>query len=123
MLMCTSPAEAYRRTDFDARVMGADKRELVLVCFERIDSEIGSALSAAIRSDNSAKSFALTRALAALTALQLGVDRSQPLGQSLHRLYEDARRVLLSSATTFNADQLETVKSDFAEISSAILRT
>ncbi|MCB2058681.1 MAG: flagellar protein FliS, partial [Novosphingobium sp.] len=66
-----SPQETYRRVDFDARVAGADPRQLVALCYEQLIAALGSAIYAATSGDNALKSASLTRALAALTALQL----------------------------------------------------
>ena len=63
MLALRSPQEVYRRVEFDARIAGANPRELVLVCFEQLNAALGRALHAAAAGDNAAKSAALTRAL------------------------------------------------------------
>ena len=65
MLAQRNPHEVYRRIDFDARVSGADPRELVAVCYEQLIGALGSALWANDRCDNLLKSRSLTRAMAA----------------------------------------------------------
>lgn len=115
-----SPQEAYRRIDFDARVAGADSRQLVALCYEQLTAALGSALFAQERGDNSLKSQSLTRALAALTALQLGVNGNQPIAPALIQLYDSARRAVLDSALAFDAPTINEIRNDFLEIGKAI---
>lgn len=117
------PSEAYRRVDFDARVRGADSRQLVDLCLEQVVGSIGRALHAQERSDNSAKSAALTRAISALTALQMGIDMSNPTGQALAHMYQSARNAILDCVSRFDAPQLRTIRQDFTEIREAMLRS
>ncbi len=98
MLLNRDPSEAYRRVDFDARVKGADSRQLVDLCLEQVAGSLGRAIHAAGTGDNGAKSNALTRAVAALTALQIGVDGNVPTGQALLQLYQSARTTILDRA-------------------------
>lgn len=120
MYMLRTPQEAYRRIDFDARVVGADPRQLLALCFEQLVSALGSALYAAEHGDNRLKSHSLTRALSALTALQMGVDRDQPIAPALFTLYEAARRAVLDSVLDFDDEKLALVRQDFIDISAAI---
>ena len=85
MLAQRDPNEVYRRIEFDARVCGADPRELVRVCYEQLIGSLGGALIAATRRDNQMKSQTLTRALSALTALQMGVSGDNAVAQALLR--------------------------------------
>lgn len=116
MLAIRSPHEAYRRVDFDARVEGADPRHLVGLCYEQLISSLGSAIFANERADNSLKSQALTRALSAITALQLGISGEDATAQALRHLYEATRRAVLDSALQFDAGVLGTIRQDFIEI-------
>jgi flagellin-specific chaperone FliS len=120
MLAIRSPHEAYRRVDFDARVNGADPRQLVGLCYEQLVSSLGSAIFAQERGDNSLKSKALTRALSATTALQLGVSGDDSTAQALRHLYEATRRAVLDSAIQFDAKTLATIRQDFIDISRAM---
>ena len=120
MLALRSPHEAYRRVDFDARVEGADPRHLVGLCYEQLVSSLGTAVFAQARSDNAMKSQALTRALSAVTALQLGVTGDDGMAQALRHLYEATRRTILDSALFFDAEKLGIVRQDFIDISRAI---
>lgn len=120
MLVLCTPAEAYRRVDFDARVAVADANALVALCYEQIVSALGSAGFAHGAADNHAKSRAITRALAAVTALQIGVTGTDPLADALRQFYESTRRALIDNALDFNADQVETIRQDFSEIAGAI---
>lgn len=120
MLALRSPAETYRKVDFDARVSGAEPRQLVTLCYEHFISALSSAAFAHEHHDNRAKSQALTRALSALTALQLGVDSSAALAPALNQLYESARRAVLDSVLDFDPRTIATIRNDFAEIARAM---
>ena len=121
MLLRRDPSEAYRRVDFDARVKGADSRQLVDLCLEQVAGSLGRAIYAETRGDNAAKSAALTRAVAALTALQMGVDPAHPTGQALLQLYSSARVAALDCVLAFDADKLDAIRRDFIEIRQAML--
>jgi flagellin-specific chaperone FliS len=120
MLTLVQPAEAYRRIELDARVAGANGCELVLLCFERFDLALGTALAAADRADNAARSAALTSAFAALTALELGIDRGQPVAAALHQLYASARKVILDAVLRMDGPALKQVRADFCEVGAAL---
>jgi flagellar protein FliS len=117
------PSEAYRRVDFDARVRGADSRQLVDLCLEQVIGSIGRAIHAQQRADNLAKSAALTRAVSALTALQMGVDMSNPTAGALVQLYQSARNAVLDCVTRFDPDKLAVIRQDFTEIREAMMRS
>ena len=119
-MLARNPQEAYRRVDFDARVAGADSRQLVALCYEQLIGALGSAIFAHERGDNLLKSQSLTRALSAITALQLGVSGESSVAQALRQLYEAARRSVLDSALTFDGAALGTVRQDFIDISRAL---
>ena len=123
MLLRRDPGETYRRVDFDARVKGASSLQLVALCLEQAAGSIGRAIYAQDHGDNSAKSAALTRAIAALTALELGVDATHPAGQPLLQLYQSARRTILDSALRFDSAKLETIRVDLLDIREALLQT
>lgn len=114
-----SPHEAYRRVDFDARIAGADPRQLVLLCYEQLILALGSAIHAEAIGDNARKSQALTRALSAITALQLGLDHTQPLATAFTALFESARQQVLDSVIRFDAAKLGRLKDDITEIAGA----
>ena len=123
MLAVTDPREAYRRSEIDARVEGgADPGDLVRLCLEQAISALGLAIIAHERQDPAARSKALTRALSAVTALDMGVDRSAPLAQALLLIYGAARKAILDSVVTFDAALLGTVRQDFVDIVRAIAR-
>lgn len=121
MLLCRSPAEAYAKVDFDARVAGAGTRELVLVCYERLVGEIDRACMADVASDNAAKSEAITKALAALTALELGVDPDSPMAPVLLQLYRPARQALVDAVLAFDHALLRRIRNDLDDIRRAFV--
>lgn len=116
MQVIRSPQEAYRKVDFDARVAGADPRELVLLCYEQLASALGAAIHAEKCSDNARKSASLTRALSALTALQMGLDRDQPIAGTLSALFDSMRKLVLDSVLNFDAGQLDRLRADANEL-------
>ncbi|HKT84591.1 MAG TPA: flagellar protein FliS [Novosphingobium sp.] len=120
MLANRSPHEAYRRVDFDARVTGASPTELVHVCYEHLVGALGTAIHAHGIGDNSLKSRSMTRALSAITALQLGVAGDSEIASALKHLYESARRTILDGALEFEPGRIETLRADFAEIGQAL---
>lgn len=121
MLAHRSPHEAYRRVDFDARVSGASPTELVHLCYEHLVGALGTAIHAHGIGDNSLKSRSMTRALSAITALQLGISGDSAVASALEHLYESARRTILDSALQFEPRRIEALRSDFVEISHALL--
>jgi flagellar protein FliS len=120
MLATTNPDEAYRRSAFDARVQGGDTAALVVLCLEQAVAGLGGALMAHERRDPAARSKALTRALTAITALEMGVDREAPLASPLLLVYGGARRALLESVVDFDPALLSPVRQDLIEIEAAL---
>ena len=115
-----TPHEAYRRVEFDARVSGADPAGLVLVCFEQFGRSLTAALGAHRSGDNQRRSAGLTGALAAITALQLGVDGAAGIAASLTRFYDAARHTLLGNVLTFDPAVIAALNHDFAEVAAAL---
>ena len=120
MLATRSPHEAYRRVDFDARVEGANPQQLVGMCYEALAGALGTALYAHERGDNRLKSQSLTRALSAVTALQLGVNGDEGVALALRQLYQSARRSILDSALKFDPEVIGEMRRDFVEIARAL---
>ena len=121
MLAITDPREAYRRSEIDARVEGgADPANLVRLCLEHAISGLGLAIIADQRKDPAARSKALTRALSAVTALDMGVDRAAPLADALLQIYGAAKRAILDSVVSFDAERLGRVREDFVDIAQAL---
>ena len=114
------PREAYRISEIDARLDGAPPGVLLAFCLGEVAHSIGDALMADARGNVSPRGRALTRALTALTALEMGVDRSSPLAEALLQVYGAARRTLLDGALVFERRPLEAVRADFVEIMAAM---
>ena len=114
-----NPHEAYRRVDFDARIEGAGPAQLVALCYEQADAALASALYAADRGDNHAKSQAITRALSAITALQLGVSGQEGVAAALLQFYGAVRRSLLDCALNFDAETITAIRRDLSDIAGA----
>lgn len=120
MLAQRNPSAAYRRVEFDARVAGATPAELVRLCYEQVITALGGAMLAAQRGDNQAKSHALTRAMSALTALQMGVRGEDAIAQALLHIYTSARRAVLDSVLNFDSATLARIRQDFVEINEGL---
>lgn len=121
MIALTDPREAYRRSEIDARIEGGGSpADLVRLCFEQAIGALGLAIIAHQRKDPAGRSKALTRALSAVTALDMGVDRSAPLAAALLQLYGAAKRTILDSVVSFDEQQLERMRQDFIEIGQAL---
>lgn len=120
MLAVTDPNEAYRRSQLDARVHGGNPAELVRLCMEHVIAGLGGAVLAHQRGEPTQRSKALTRALTALTALEMGVDRDADLAQPLLHFYGAARQSLLASVTGFDPAALSAIRRDFLDISGAM---
>ncbi|NCU13039.1 MAG: flagellin [Sphingomonadaceae bacterium] len=116
MYALQSPHEAYRRVDFDARISGADPRQLVIVCYEQLVAALGAALLATERGDNARKSQALTRALAALTALQMGLDPGQTITAALATFLDGGRQTVLGSVVNFDPVAIDRLRGDVADL-------
>lgn len=116
-----TPRAAYRRVAVDARIHGASQSELVAMCFEQVVGELGGAIHAHANGDAGRRSEGLTRAHAALTALEMGLDRTQPIATAMLQLYGAARERILRSVVTFDVAGLQTIRTDFREIGAALL--
>lgn len=120
MLAQYNPQAVYRRIDFDARVSTSDPAQLVHLCYEQLISALGTALFAHERNDNRMKSEALTRAVSALTALQLGISGHGGVVDALHQIYDAARRSVLDSVLRFKPDTIVVIRQDFTDIARAL---
>lgn len=116
----TTPREHYRRIELDARVAGADPRQLVGLCYEQLLDALSLALHGDAIGENTIKSRALTRALSTLTALQLGVDRNAPISKDVFQYLEASRRTILDSVIKFDRAGIERLRSDAFEIAQAM---
>ena len=119
MLALRDPDEAYRRSQFDARISGASAADLVRVCVEEVIDSLALAMLAHRQRNYSIRSRALARAVTALTALEMGIDRQAPLADALLQFYGAARVRVLDSAVRFETPVLEAVRSDFADLRAA----
>ena len=119
MLARTKPRDAYREADFDARLMGSSRENLVLFCIEDFVQTLGALEIAEARRDRAARSRSLTRAITALTALERGVDRTAPMAESLLHFYGAAKLLLLDSIRVVDLRRIAELKQDFRDIAVA----
>jgi len=119
LLARQTPGDLYRRVELDARVDGANPRQLVALCYEKLDAALSAALFAHRCSDIAARSKAVTQALSCVTALLLGVDGEAGVAGALRQFYGAARQGLLDSALAFYPEKIVEMRKDFADIASA----
>ncbi|MBU0669638.1 MAG: flagellar protein FliS [Alphaproteobacteria bacterium] len=120
MLARKQPADAYREANFDARLMGGTRDDLVIFCIEDLIANLGALEFAEARSDRASRSKALTRCVTALTALELGIDREAELATSLLQFYGAAKASLLDSVRETDLAGIATLKQDFRDIAMAM---
>lgn len=123
MLARRSVQDAYRKVDFEARVHGSDRFALVELCYEQLAGALGTALHAERTGDNRLKSQSITRALSAITALQLGLAGADGVAASLRRFLGAASRIVLDSATSFSPAAVAALRDDVIEVATALRRS
>lgn len=119
MLARTDPYDAYQRVEFDARVKGATPAELVQICYDQLILALSTAMLAEERQDVGLKSRSLTRAVTALMALELGIDREHELAGVLSEFYGAARKTILGCSIEFDRAGLSEIRDDFIELRGA----
>ena len=119
MLAQQSSPTVYRRIDFDARVGSSDPGRAELY-YEQLVAALGIALFAHDHNDNRMTSEALTRAVAALTALQLDISGRGGVVDALHQLYAAARISVLDSALRFKPATIAAIRHNFVDIARAL---
>ena len=122
MLASNDPYDAYQRVEFDAWVKGASSADLVHICFDQLIISLNTAILANERQDGRLKSRAITRAVTALIALEMGVDRDHEMAGVLTEFYGAARKSILGSSVKFDRDVLSDMRDDFSEMRSAFRR-
>ncbi|GAB5348458.1 flagellar protein FliS [Alteriqipengyuania sp. 357] len=120
MLAQTDPRTAYQQSNFDARVRGGSAQDIVIYCLDELSLTLGQLLQADLRGNRAGRSDAITRGIAILTALEMGVDRENELASSLLDFYEGSRHLLLGSAATTRTGDIETLRGDVIEIMNAL---
>ncbi len=120
MLARSQPADAYREANFDARLMGGSRDDLVIFCIEDLVASLGALEIAEARGDRAARSKALTRCVTALTALELGIDREAEMAASLLQFYGAAKVSLLDSVRATDLANIAAMKQDFRDIAMAM---
>lgn len=119
MLTARTPGLAYRRGSFEARLLAATPQDMVIMCLDDLLANLVRFEQADLRDHREARSAALTRCITSLTALEMGVDRSAPLGESLLQFYAAAKSELLGMVVTVKVGRLRAIKADFEEIGSS----
>jgi len=122
MLACNDPYDAYQRVEFDAWVRGASPGELVQICLDQLIIALSTAILANDRGDARLKSRAMTRAVTALIALEMGVDREHEMAGVLTEFYGAARKSILACSVNFDRDVLLEMRDDFRDVRDAFRR-
>ena len=120
MLASTEPRAAYQQSNFEARVRGGTSQDIVVYCLDELALTLGMLRQADIRGNRAGRSAAITRGIAILTALEMGVDRDNELAASLLHFYEGSRRLLLGSVSETQVDAIEGLRADVIEIRDAL---
>lgn len=117
MLTARNPGLAYRRSNFEARLLAASPQDMVIMCLDDLLTNLVRFEQAHLRGDRETRGAALTRCITALTALEMGVDRSAPLGQALLQFYTAGKAALLEMIVSTDMARLHAIKADFEDIS------
>ena len=116
MLAARDPFSAYRSVEFDAQVSGSRPGELVLLCIGDVSAAISRSVWADARGNAGLRRSCLQRAANGLAALQLGVDRDNPLAEGLLTLYSAMARCVTASQAHFDAGNLARVLQDLHDL-------
>ncbi|MDT0574676.1 flagellar protein FliS [Croceicoccus sp. F390] len=120
MLMRLSPAQAYRRVELDAFIMGAAAADLTAICFDEAIGAIRRAIFAHDRASPDLRDRSLLTAINSIDALRLGVDRNHALAHALLTIYHGAGMLVRSSMRQFDAGNLQQAATDLSEIRSIV---
>jgi len=119
MLARARPGDAYRESNFDARLVTSGREDLILICFDDLIENLGVLEIAETRNDRAVRSRALTRCVTALTALELGIDREAEMAASLAQFYGAAKALLLDSIRVVDLEKIRELRDDLREIALA----
>ncbi len=86
------------------------------MCLEDLLTSLVRFEQADLRNDRETRSSALTRCITSLTALEMGVDRSAPLGDTLLHFYAAGKSALLGMIVSVDAERLRAIKADFEDV-------
>ncbi|MBL4792616.1 flagellar protein FliS [Citromicrobium bathyomarinum] len=120
MLASSEPRAAYQQANFDARVQGGTAQDIVVYCLDELALTLGMLRQADMRGNRAGRSAAITRGIAILTALEMGVDRDNELSASLLHFYEGSRRLLLGSIGETQIEAIDVLRADVIEIRDAL---
>ena len=123
MLYRPGPAEAYRRVEIDAYIVGGEAAQLTRLCLAETIGALNRALYFDSKGDAEPCRGCLAKAISSIQALKLGVDRRQPLADSLLIVYGDALGRITRNLRAFDASTVATVRQDFVDIEQAFAET
>jgi flagellar protein FliS len=116
--MSTSFLSQYRTVGAHGSLADASPYQVVQVMLDAVLSRIAEAIGHLERGEVSAKGEKITKALAIIEALMLGLDKDRggELARNLERLYDYASRTLLKAQLENRSDLLKEVTSLLREI-------
>lgn len=123
MLHRPGPAEAYRRVEIDAYIVGGEAAQMIRLCLAETVGALNRALYFDSKGDADARANCLAKAISCIQALKLGVDRTQPLAQALLVVYGNAVARLTRQLRSFDHQALAALRQDFVEIEQAFAET
>lgn len=119
MLHRPSPAEAYRRVEIDAYIVGGEAAQLTRLCLAETIGALNRALYFDSKHQAEQRGACLDKAMSSIQALKLGVDRKQPLAEALLIVYGNAIGQLMRNLRAFDARAVAAIRHDFLEIEQA----
>ena len=119
MLHRPKPAEAYRRVELDACVAGGNPAQMTRLCIAEAIGALNRSLYFESRGNDESCRNCLLKAISAMQALQLGVDREQPLGDVLLTFYGNACQGVSRNLRNFDAEAIAAIRGDLLDIDQA----
>jgi len=119
MLHRPGPAEAYRRVEIDAYIVGGEAAQMTRLCLAETIGALNRALYFDSKGDGEARTNCLTKGMYCIQALKMGVDRSQPLADALLIVYGNAVGRLTHNMRVFDPQAIAVLRQDFLEIEQA----
>lgn len=116
--MSFSGSQAYRSIGAHGNLADASPHQVVQVMLDAVLARIAEATGHLERGEVAAKGEKISKALAIIEALMLGLDKDRggDLAQNLERLYDYASRTLLKANLENSAELLKEVTSLLREI-------
>ncbi len=119
MQMLANPAEAYRRVEIDAFIVGGQGAQLTRLCFAEAIGALNRSLYFDGKNEPEARGKCITKAISSVQALRMGIDRKHPIANALLTVYGNAIGRLASNMGSFEPDDIVALRHDLLEIEQA----